>query len=167
MSYKLGVRHQQKRLTNKWMQTDHPYSLNTEQWAEEEVYIGTYLTDGSAEFEWTLAVTSCNGHPQLLLKETRTDNLLMLTLPTDEKMYHLVLEKRMRHSSKQHRRKTCDKDGPIEHIIRLEDSTHHTLMYSVKATLKHKYGCGPSIRDFNIAMDLDQHFLKVRFQRHS
>jgi hypothetical protein len=65
----------------------------------------------------------------------------VLALPTEEKEYRTVVEKRLHHSPIQHPIKTSNKDAPIEHIIRLEDPTNHTRLYIVKATLKHTDGC--------------------------
>ena len=167
LSYQL-CEHKQTAPPTLWIQQRQPSRAlpPSEQWAEEEEYTGTCLTDdGYAEFVWTLTVTACSGHPQPRFEATQSNYLLRLTLPTDEKVYRTVVEKRMRHSPIQHRRRTCDKDAPIEHIIRLEDPTHHTRLYTVKATLKHKEGCGPSTRDFRIAMDVNQTIISVRFQR--
>lgn len=158
---------QQKAPSTLWIQQRQPSRAlpHPEQWAEKYVYTGTHRTEGSAEFLWTLTVTACSGHPQPRFEATQSNYLLRLTLPTDEKVYHTVVEKMMHHSPIQHQRRTCDKDAPIEHIIRLEDPTHHTRLYTMKATLKHKEGCGPSTRDFRIAMDVNQTIISVRFQR--
>jgi hypothetical protein len=134
---------------------------------EKEVYIGKIVTDyGHSEFEWTLTVTACSGHPQPRF-EARRANVLRLLLPTEEKVYRTVVEKRMHHSPIQHPIKTCNKDAPIEHIIRLEDPTNNTKLYTVTATLIHTDGCGSSIRDFNIAMDVNQTSILVLFRHHT
>lgn len=146
--------------------TNWIYLPQPELWVEEEVYIGKIVTDyGNSEFEWTLTVTACSGHPQPRVEAIRA-HVLRLTLPTEEKVYRTVVEKRMHHSPIQHPIKTCNKDAPIEHIIRLEDPTNHTRLYIVKATLKHTDGCGSSIRDFNIAMNVNQTSILVRFRHH-